>query len=231
MNLATALDNPLYTVGEAARFLQLRRDTLKRWLDGAEIRGRIYPPVIRSTPKGGDEVSWGEFIEAGFLREYRSQDVSLQQMRTFLEKVRARTGTPFPLAHFKPFIDENRRLLYDLQKEADLEAGLYLVQPGTATDELQFAPVVEGFLDKVEFGPEGYAERYWPQGKRSPVAIDPERSFGIPQIKGVRTEIVVEAVEAGEDREVVAHQWGLSISEVAAAVGWEQSIGRVAIAA
>lgn len=231
MSPVTVLERPLYTMGEAAKFLQVRRDTLKRWLDGAEIRGRTYPPVIRVAAKRTDEVTWAEFIEAGFLREYRQLDVSLQRMRGFLDRVRDRTDAPYPLAHFRPFVDENHQLLYDLQKEADLEPGLYLVKQGEVTEEFQLAPVVERFLQKVDFGPDGYAERYWPQGKGSPVAIDPEHSFGVPQVRGIRTEIVVEAIEAGEPTDSVAGEWGLSSAEVEAAVAWEQSIGRVAKAA
>lgn len=225
MNPATVLDRPLYTMGEAAKFLQVRRDTLRRWVEGAEIHGRQYPPVIRVSARRADEVTWAEFIEAGFLREYRQHEVPLQRMRRFLERVRTRTGAPYPLAHFKPFVDENRRLLYDLQKESDLEPGLYLVKPGNEVDEFQLAPVVESFLDKVEFGPAGYAERYRPEGSNSPITLDPERSFGIPQVNGVRTEVLLEAVEAGEDRDTVSREWGLTRSEIDAAVSWEHLIG------
>jgi uncharacterized protein (DUF433 family) len=231
MTPVTILDRTLYSIGEAAKFLQVRRDTLKRWLEGATIDGRRYPPVIRIEPKKSDEVTWAEFVEAGFLREYRSAGVSLQYLRPFLDKARARTGAPYPLAHLRPLIDQDRKLVYDLQKEVDLEPGLYLVKPGPRVDEFQLAPVVEQFLDKVEFGADGYVTRFFPEGRRSPVTIDPEHSFGIPQIKGVRTEILAEAVEAGEDRRSVASDWDLEPADVGAAIHWEQTIGRLAAAA
>jgi uncharacterized protein (DUF433 family) len=225
----TVLDRPLYSTGEAAEFLQLPRDTLKRWLEGVTVSGKFYPPVIRRQPSGSDVVTWAEFVEAGFLREYREHGVVLQHMRPFIDQARKRTGIPYPLAHFKPLI-ENRRLVYDLQQEAKLDAGLYLVRPGTQQDELQLAPPVEQFLEKVEFAPEGYVHRFRPLGPKSPVTIDPERSFGIPQVDGVRAEALAEAVDSGESVEDVAAGWGLKRRDVKAALTWESSIGRVAVA-
>ena len=230
MTTITVLKRPLYSTGEAADFLQLSRNTLKRWLEGATIGGREYPPVIRPEPTGSDTVTWAEFVEAGFLREYREHGVSLQHMRPFIERARKRMRTPYPLAHFRPFI-ENRRLVYDLQMEVELERGLYLVRPGPQHDVFQLAPPVEQFLEKVEFAPEGYVARFLPLGPKSPVQIDPERSFGIPQIYGVRTELLAEAAAAGEPLGEIAEEWDLAANEVTAGLEWEQSIGRLAAAA
>ena len=58
--------------------------------------------------------------------------------------------------------------------------------------------------------------------------IDPEVSFGVPQIKGVRTESVAESVAAGETVEQAALSWGLGISEINAALEWEGSLRKAA---
>ena len=49
---------------EAARLLQLHQSTLHYWLEGREMRGRHYQPIIRPVPTGGRTVTWAEFIEA-----------------------------------------------------------------------------------------------------------------------------------------------------------------------
>ncbi len=219
----TTLDRPLYSIGEAAQFLSLPSSTLRRWLEGVTVEGVFYPPVIRPEPTGGDSVTWGEFVEAGFLREYRHRGVPLQDMRPFIDRARARLGAPYPLAHMKPLI-EDKRLVYDLQREADLPEGLYLVRAEGDQEVLQLQPPVEEFILKVEFTPAGQVGRFKPLGKDSPLAIDPEVSFGIPQIHGVRAENVAESVEAGEEISEVADDWGLSESEVAAAVQWQGSL-------
>jgi hypothetical protein len=71
---------------------------------------------------------WAEFIEAGFLREYRlAKRVSLQRLRPFLERARTELHVPYPRAHFKPFVS-NRELVYELQVESSLDPALFLVR-------------------------------------------------------------------------------------------------------
>ena len=72
------LDRPVYGMSQAARLLGLRADGLRRWIDGYERHGKLYAPVIRERRTLDDAVTWGEFIEAGYLREYRAKQVSLQ---------------------------------------------------------------------------------------------------------------------------------------------------------
>jgi hypothetical protein len=69
------LERPVYGMPEAAGLLGLRPDRARAWLDGYERRGVRYPPVIRVEPTGDDIVTWGEFVELGYLREYRHKGV------------------------------------------------------------------------------------------------------------------------------------------------------------
>ena len=212
------LDRPLYSFSEAAHLLELPTETLRRWLEGATRAGTQYPPVIRAEPTGSDSVTWGEFVEAGFLRGYRNKKVPLQRMRPFIERAREQWGVPYPLAHFKPLID-NKQLVYELQKQTLLDPALYLVR--AEGGQMLWEPPVRDFLERVAFDPSGNVNRVYPLGLRSPVVIDPEVSFGVPQIRGVRTESVAESVAAGESREQAALSWGLGLSDVDAALRWE----------
>jgi uncharacterized protein (DUF433 family) len=217
----TVLDRPLYSCAEAARLLQVPTQTLKRWLDGATREGVVYPPVIRIDPGDRDAVTWGEFVEAGLLREYRNKRFPLQKMRPFIAEARERFGVPYPLAHFKPMID-NQRLVYELQKETGLDPELYLVN--SEDGQMLWAPPVNAFLERVEFDPAGVISSLHPLGLKSPVAIDPAISFGVPQIRGVRTELVAESVAAGESEDEAARSWGLGAADVRAALSWERSL-------
>ena len=69
------LERPVYGVTEAAGLLGLRADRTRAWLDGYERRGVRYPPVVRSDATGDDIVTWGEFVELGYLREYRRKGI------------------------------------------------------------------------------------------------------------------------------------------------------------
>lgn len=222
----TVLDRPLYSIGEAARLLQLPAETLRRWLEGATRAGVEYPPVIRPEPIHSDAVSWGEFVEAGLLRGYREKRLSLQKMRPFIAGAREAWGVPYPLAHFRPMILEQKALVYALQQETSLDPRLYLVH--SEADQMLLAPPVQDFLDRVEFDPAGIVNRIRPSGLSTPVVIDPEVSFGVPNIKGVRTELVAESVAAGESREDAALSWGLGMAEIDAALDWESILKNAA---
>jgi uncharacterized protein (DUF433 family) len=219
------LDQAMYSIREAARLLAVPSAKLRRWLEGAKISGRYYPPVIRVEPTGSDEVTWGEFIEAGFLSEYRQRRVSLQSMRPFIDVLRADFRVKYPLAHFEPLVDApSRELVLEIQERVGLAEHLYLIRRHGKRDgawQLQWAEPMRKFLDKVDFDTEAVARRLYPLGKDLAVTIDPEVTFGIPQIRGIRTENVAETwVEFGDEEEV-ARSWGLNVQEVKAALRWE----------
>ncbi|HEV8682569.1 MAG TPA: DUF433 domain-containing protein, partial [Actinomycetota bacterium] len=216
------LDRQMYAVREAARLLGIPAARLRRWLNGAVVQGRPYPPVIRIKPTGSEDVTWAEFVEAGFLREYRGRRVPLQRLRPFIDALRDDFQVEYPLAHFKPAVDEaSRELVLRAQEKVNLEDQLALIRRhgrrGGAW-QLQWAAPVQKFLEKVEFDPYGVAERMRPLGGTVPVVIDPEVQFGIPQVGGVRTEAITEAFAEVGDAGKVAKLWKLDVREVLAAL-------------
>lgn len=91
----TVLDRELYDEALAAEVLGLPRPTLHYWLEGGERRGRSYAPVLRPVATGSHTVTWGEFVEARYLREYRrSLGASMQRLRAFIEHLRDNSVCP-----------------------------------------------------------------------------------------------------------------------------------------
>lgn len=222
----TILDRPVTTVGEAARQLRIPPATLRYWLEGAERRGRHYEPVLRDAPTGSTQVTWGEMVEARYLRAYRTQ-VSMQRLRPFIEALRREFSVPYPLAHFRPYIDSTRRLVLRLQEEADVPDELWLVFEG-ADGQLRLNPAItQDFLARVEFDDTGAdgagaALRIYPQGRSSAVVIDPLVSSASATVAGVRTAILAERAEAsGETPEELAEEFGLTVPNVKAAIAFE----------
>ena len=166
-------------------------------------------------------MTWAEFVEAGFLREYRAKRVSLQYLRPVIDEMRKQFKVTYPLAHFKPLVDtSSRQLVLGIQQAAHLEDELALLVR-LPSGQLQWAAAVQAFIDKVEFDAEGIAERMRPLGKASPVVIDPDVTFGVPQVKGIRTEIIAETYAEAGSWERVADDWHLSVQDVQAALQWE----------
>jgi len=216
------LDRPLYDEVLAARVLRMSRSTLHWWLEGGERRGKWYDPVLRPEPTGSREVTWGELVEARYLSEYRRKHlVQLWRLRAFIAFLRKDLGVPYPLAHARPWVGADRRLFVVAQQEASLPPALWAcVEPTTGV--MLLTHPAELFLERVEFdGANGSAVRLWPQGKASPVMIDPEVRFSEPNVHGIPTESLAEQVRGGDVIEAVAENFGLGLDDLIAALGYE----------
>lgn len=176
----TVLDRALYTVSEAARLLRMPTSTMRWWLEGRPTEG--YPPVIRPEPTGSNTVTWGEYVEAGYLREYRQRQVSLQHLRPVIDRLREAFGVPYPLAHFKPFVGPGRRLVLEIEQELGLSADLRMVVDA-GSGQLLLTKPAESFLERVEFATHGDqwrngsiprgSRRKWSSTPTSPSARQP----------------------------------------------------------
>jgi transcriptional regulator with XRE-family HTH domain/uncharacterized protein (DUF433 family) len=109
------LSTPVMTGREVARQLGMSPTTLTQWLEGGERRGQWYEPVLRAEPLGHLNMTWGEIVESQYLRAYRSH-VSMQRLRPFMREA---FDAPYPLAHYRPYLDHNRSLVVELQEKSE----------------------------------------------------------------------------------------------------------------
>lgn len=220
------LERPVYGVSEAAGLLGLRSDRARAWLDGYERSGVRYPPVIREGPTGEDIVTWGEFVELGYLREYRRKGVPLQRLRPVIDELRREFGTPYPLATARPYV-YGKDLVLEVQERHDLPTPIAIVV--RSGQQVLLADAAKQFFRKVEFDPTGQdASRIRPAGPASPVVIDPLVRFGRPSVGGVSTERLWELSDAGEAIEEIATGYDLSEDDVRAAVAYEEQFRSLA---
>lgn len=173
-------------------------------------------------------MTWGEFIEAGYLREYRAKQVSLQYLRPVIGFLflRERLDVQYPLATLKPYTT-GRELALAAQEFVGLDPDLSIVILGRDGSLTPSSPAL-AFLDKVEFNDvSDVAERLFPLGRTAPVVLDPIRGFGEPTIPnvGVRTEVVAELVAAGEEPGRVAEIYSITHEAVEQVVEFERHHG------
>lgn len=222
----TVLERELYALPEAARLLRVAPSTLQWWLEGRTLGRKTYAPVLRSEPTGSKVLTWGEFVEARYLRSYRKDlQVPLQQLRIVIERLREQFGVQYPLATLKPFVAGNREVVLKAQDESGLPPDFWLFV-GIASGQAIVTPATETFLQRVDFSEDDdqWAMRIHPTGdKTSPVVFDPDYSYGLPTVRGIRTEIIAELAEAGEPVEALADDYDLDVAEVKAALAYEWS--------
>jgi uncharacterized protein (DUF433 family) len=218
----SVLEREMFTEAEAARLLRVPQRTLNYWLEGGEVRGRVYRPVIRPESRGGHvAVTWAEFVEAGLLREYRqTHRVPMAELRAFIDQVRREFGVPYPLADQRPFVS-GKELLSVAQDETGLDADLCLV--ATVRGQYVLTPAADSFYKRVTW--EGDIAVAWRphDDPQSPVLMRPGLRSGRPAVKGITTETLWEHEQAGESIGEIAEEYNLSDEDVRWAIAYETS--------
>lgn len=221
MSAVAVLDREMYSEAEAARLLRVAPSTLHYWLEGGERRGRNYLPILRVEATGSRSVTWAEFIEAAFLREYRrSHGVPMGELRGFIDRLRDHYDVPYPLAHHQPFVS-GRQLVYEAQEGSDLAPEFCLV--AEVSGQYLLTPASDSYLKRVTWD-DDVATAWRPHDDpASPVRIDPEVRFGRPAVRGISTEILWEQSEGGADVREQSDAFGLDVSDVRWALAYEHS--------
>lgn len=227
-NVIDLQDRPVYGFRQVDRILGVNAGTAERWIDGYKRAGKTHPPVIRPERTGDEIVTWGEFIEARLLAEYRDAGVPLIRMRPAVEKLREELNTRYPLASAKTWLDvEGRELVRRVQDDVGLNRRLYLVVVRSDQHLLDWSPQAEEFRRSLHWGqahpgPEKrIIDSLSPDPSIPDVVVNPLQRFGEPSTHGVPTEIIRELYVAGDPIEMIAELYSLPRPIVEAAVRYE----------
>lgn len=220
------LDRPLYHIRDAAELLDVPASTLRYWLQGLTRGDKIYLPVLRQERNDDSYVTWGEFIEASLLEQLRRRGVKLDQIRQFARGVRLALGWKYPLARHDVLVGEDRELVYEAQRLADLpdRAQLLVAGPDYGKGQpLLAGEPLEAFLEPIDFDDEVHIPVAWrPDPDIPAVSCSPLRRFGAPQVGGVPTEALWELHAAGETVDGIATDFQLSEDLVRDAILFEK---------
>jgi uncharacterized protein (DUF433 family) len=216
-------DLALYPVSEAARLVRVPVRTLWNWIRGYGyvVRGRLVHagPVIRLTVPDGAALSFINLVEVGALGEFRRAGVSMQKVRKGLEYVARSMQVAHPLASQR-ILTDGVHLFWEYQEKEDEDLHLVNVTQG---GQKAFPEVVTRYLRAIEWGPDSFATRWWPEARapgQGAVVVDPRRAFGAPVLAGtgIRTEDVFLRFTAGESTRDLARDYGLTVEQVEAAI-------------
>lgn len=222
--------DPLYTVTEAARYLDVPESTLATWTHGYRRRPRgrrevAGPPVLTALTKIG---RWGPVIpfiglaEGLVLAAMRRSGVPLQRIRPALVRLEEQFGVSHALASKRLYID-GAEVLFDYAETGDdpgaarAARDLVVVRNGQRV----FNEVIVAHLSRLTFGGDGYVQVIQlPAYEVAEVLVDPSRGFGQPIFArgGVRLEDALGMFRAGEPLEGVAEEYGVPLEHLEDAV-------------
>jgi hypothetical protein len=151
---------PLYSVAEAARYLDVPASTFATWTHGYRRRpaGRrevVGGPVLTALPRSGVRAPIIPFIglaEGLVLAAMRRSGVPLQRIRPALERLEEEFGLAHALASQRLYTD-GAEVLFDYAESADdptaARAARELVV--VRNDQRVFNEVVAAYLQRVKF--------------------------------------------------------------------------------
>lgn len=218
-------ERPRYGLGEAARYLRISPTTLRSWIVGrpypAGGGSRYFLPLIDRPDPRDPRLSFNNLVEAHVLRSLRTRHkVPMSAVRSALDFAEDRF-------HIQ------RLLLSDELRTAAgtvfLERLDELIDLGRS-GQLVIRELLQAHLQRIDRDLEGVPIRLFPVSTRGldgpkVVVIDPQVSFGRPYIagKGVRTATIVERLDAGEERALVARDYQLEDFEIDEAILYERA--------
>lgn len=228
-NVIDLQDRPVYGFAQVDRILGLKPSTAERWIDGYSRGGKDYPPVIRMERTRDEVVTWGEFIEARLLSQYRDEGALVAKIRPAVERLREELNTPYPLASAKTWLGvSGRELVRKVQEDVGLDRRLLLVVVRNDQQMIDWSPQAQEFADSLHWQPAGRGKRkHQVVGRLNPdpairdVVVDPLQRFGEPSTRGVPTEVIRELYAAGDPIEMIAELYHLPRHVVEAAVRYE----------
>lgn len=223
-NVIDLLDRPTYGLAQIDSLLGLQAGTARRWIDGYRRGGKLYEPVAREHSTGEEIATWGEFIETRLLAEYRDAGVPMIRMRPAVEALRSELKSRYPLVSARMWLrPEGRDVVRVVEEKVGLDSHLALVVVAIG-QMLAWSPQADRFRSAIEWtGDNNDAEprRLRPVAGIDDVVVDPLLGFGEPVVRGVRTEIIRELVQAGESQDAIAEVYELPRESVEAAVRYE----------
>lgn len=196
------LGKGIYDLVEAARLVGRDPETIARWTRGKQP---LYP--IAKTRF----LSFLDVISLLVVSELVERHVPRKEIRAGAAYLSKTLDTEYPFAH-EELATAGAAFFGKLGSWVDVGKG------GQGAFEI----AVRAYLKPIEYGTDRLAAVWRP---RAGIWLNPSVQAGAPCIEGTRvpTRVIAELVEADEDIEDIAEDLNLEMSEVEAALEYEQA--------
>lgn len=230
MPVVSILDREVYLYAEVDRLVGLSAGTARRWINGYQVGGKSYPPILRVAALDTEWATWGEFVETRMLAEYRDEKIPTARLRGAIDGLRRMYGIDYPLAHLRPYLSVHGR---DLTISGD-EVGLSEDEMVLRTSDLLLGGSSWNLINQASLSEDENGEKIVtelrPDLEFPDIVVRPDRYSGQPTFVGRRVSVATIAgmAAAGERHEDLAADYGLSLEQVQAAVNYAEKYGLAA---
>ncbi|MBD2580173.1 DUF433 domain-containing protein [Oscillatoria sp. FACHB-1406] len=215
---------PIYSVGEAARYLKIPDSTIRAWTAGRQYPvaygHKTFRPLIETQGKKPLRLTFINLIEIHVLRAIRQDhQINLAKVRSALDYIGNELKLLHPLAEWKFSTDG-----------VDLFIDYYGSQINASIGgQLSLKNQLNNHLERIEPDDRGLAIKLYPftrnQEENNPrlVVIDPRVAFGRMTIAGtgIPTDIITERFHAGDSPEQLVYDYGCELEQIQEAIRCE----------
>jgi uncharacterized protein (DUF433 family) len=203
----------LYTVPDVANILNLDKTLVRRWLH--EYWGNQF------RLKGKSFASWGKgrekaihfftLIEFYVFYQLRKLGVSAQSIAKSHEIISQELDTGFPFANSQ-ILTDGKKIFYTVNGEIIINAD--------RSKQININSIIKQFCQKIDFGSDSNAMRYWPLGKEKNIVVDPHHQLGQPTVRNtnILAETLYSMYTSGEKIEFISSLYDVSEGDVRASI-------------
>ncbi len=202
----------VFTLRETAAYLGIPKSTVQWWARPPDTKQSL----ITCFPTHGRQatVPFIGFAEAYVLSSFRRAGVPLQRIRPAVEVLTKEIGVEHALASKRLYTDGAEVLFDYATKYGDRDVMDLVV---VRTQQRQFSEVVKGYLRRIHYGGDGWADAVrLPTYANAQVLVDPRVAFGLPLVVhgGARVEDLVDRFQAGDSVADIAADFRVPRDEV-----------------
>jgi uncharacterized protein (DUF433 family) len=230
----------MYTLADASKFLGVESRALNRWLYGYRYYGRrggepinrwsdgLWRPQYDPQEFGEKVIGFHDLLEVRIVREFVRAGVHLIVIRNCLDRARKEWGAHYPLSAQR-FVTDGETIFHEAHQAANEDGDGKLLD--LRTMQYKFKTIIKASLYAgIEYlGKE--ARRWYPEGPKASIVIDPAVNFGHPVVRGtgIPTETLYASyIAESKNRSRVARLYELLPQEVSAAVKYESRLRKAA---
>jgi uncharacterized protein (DUF433 family) len=173
--------------------------------------------LLTSIPGGRLTVPFVGLAEGMVLAAFRETGLPLQRIRPALERLEQEMGLEYALASKHMYTDGAQVLFDYAEARGDKQLRLLTV---VRSGQRVFHDIIRDYLTRITYDGGWASWLMLPITKDELLVADPERAFGQPIFVhgGARLADVIGRIEAGEDPEAVADDYGVPLTDVQAAL-------------
>lgn len=231
----------IYSLPEAARLIRVPARKMHRWLYGYAHSKKamcetsrsysepLWAPQLSKDDFDAEVIGFRDLLEVRFVAAFVEHGVPLVIVRRCLETARELLDVEYPMSS-GAFKTDGRTIFAEAVERSRTEGSLLDLKSRQFAFRDIISPSLYAGIDYAG----KQAVKWFPEGRRSPIVLDPARQFGSPIIDdaGVPTGVLFSSYLAeGANAQAVgrtARIYDVPVRSVQAAVRFEENLKRAA---